>query len=152
MIHKHHIIPKHAGGTDDPSNLVELTIEDHAIAHKVLHGLWKREEDHIAWLALSGQISTQEAWYLARMSPTAKRKLSESLKGKSYPKKVEFGQIVSEILKKYYKENPLPKGFGDGSAWIGRKHKSETKQSQSLRLKGRTWSLDPISGKRVWSQ
>jgi hypothetical protein len=33
IIHKHHIIPKHAGGTNDPSNLVELTIEQHAEAH-----------------------------------------------------------------------------------------------------------------------
>ena len=24
--HKHHIIPRHMGGTDDPINLVELTI------------------------------------------------------------------------------------------------------------------------------
>lgn len=26
MKHKHHIIPKHAGGTDDASNIVELTV------------------------------------------------------------------------------------------------------------------------------
>ncbi len=35
--HKHHIIPKHMGGTDDPSNLVELTIEQHAQAHLDLY-------------------------------------------------------------------------------------------------------------------
>ena len=34
--HKHHIIPKHMGGTDDPSNLIELTVEEHAEAHKIL--------------------------------------------------------------------------------------------------------------------
>ena len=28
MKHKHHIIPKHAGGTDDPDNLIELSIID----------------------------------------------------------------------------------------------------------------------------
>jgi len=59
--HKHHIIPKHAGGTDDSSNLIELTIEEHAEAHRLLfeeHGRW---QDKIAWKFLSGQISESEA-------------------------------------------------------------------------------------------
>jgi len=34
MKHIHHIIPKHMGGTDEESNLVELTVEEHAEAHK----------------------------------------------------------------------------------------------------------------------
>lgn len=53
MKHKHHIIPKHAGGTDDPSNVIELTIEEHAEAHRVLfeqHGRW---QDELAWKLLS---------------------------------------------------------------------------------------------------
>lgn len=49
MKHKHHIIPKHMGGTDEPSNLVELTVEEHAAAHRVLfeqYGCW---QDNVAW-------------------------------------------------------------------------------------------------------
>ena len=34
VYHKHHIIPRHAGGTDDSSNIVLLTIEQHAKEHK----------------------------------------------------------------------------------------------------------------------
>lgn len=59
--HQHHKVPKHIGGSNDPSNLVELTIEDHAIAHKVLYHLWKRKQDLIAWKTLSGQITSEEA-------------------------------------------------------------------------------------------
>tara|TARA_B110000438_G_scaffold208383_1_gene200182 strand:+ start:233 stop:769 length:537 start_codon:yes stop_codon:yes gene_type:complete len=33
IIHKHHIIPKHAGGTNDLSNLVELTRLEHSWVH-----------------------------------------------------------------------------------------------------------------------
>ena len=29
MKHKHHIIPKHMGGSNDPSNIAELTVEEH---------------------------------------------------------------------------------------------------------------------------
>ena len=37
IYHNHHIIPKHMGGSYDPSNLVRLTIEEHAEAHKTLY-------------------------------------------------------------------------------------------------------------------
>lgn len=58
--HKHHIIPKHVGGSDDPSNLIELTIEEHAEAHRVLWETYGRPEDKLAWKALSGMLSKQE--------------------------------------------------------------------------------------------
>ena len=32
--HWHHIVPRHAGGTDDPSNLVRVTREQHAEIHR----------------------------------------------------------------------------------------------------------------------
>ena len=60
MKHVHHIVPKHMGGTDDSSNLVELTIEEHAEAHKKLYEEYGMEEDKIAWLGLSGQIGKEE--------------------------------------------------------------------------------------------
>lgn len=49
------------GGTDDASNLVLLTVEEHAEAHKKLWEQYGRWQDKIAWKTLSGQISIQEA-------------------------------------------------------------------------------------------
>lgn len=63
IYHKHHIIPKHMGGTDDPSNLVELTVEEHAEAHRKLfeqHGRW---QDEIAWKGLAKMIDRAEIIY-----------------------------------------------------------------------------------------
>ena len=60
MKHKHHIIPKHMGGTDDESNLVELTIEEHAEAHRKLYEEHGKLEDYLAWKGLSGQIGKSE--------------------------------------------------------------------------------------------
>ena len=37
------------GGSDDPSNLISLSVEDHAEAHRLLyesHGCW---QDFLAW-------------------------------------------------------------------------------------------------------
>ena len=61
MKHLHHIVPKHAGGTDDKDNLVLLSVEEHADAHKKLWEQYGRWQDKIAWQTLSGQISIQEA-------------------------------------------------------------------------------------------
>ena len=58
--HKHHIIPKHAGGSDDPSNLKELTIEEHTLAHKKLFFIYGRPQDEWAYLGLSGAIGKDE--------------------------------------------------------------------------------------------
>ena len=49
MKHKHHIIPKHMGGNDDPSNLIELTVEEQSEETKL-----KRS------LSLSGRKRPQE--------------------------------------------------------------------------------------------
>ena len=59
MKHKHHILPKHMGGTDDPSNLVELTREEHAQAHLKLYEQHGKKEDLGAYYLLTGQ--TDEA-------------------------------------------------------------------------------------------
>lgn len=60
MTHKHHIVPRHKGGTDDPSNLIELTVEEHAQAHLELFLSEGRWQDEIAYKALSGLIDKEE--------------------------------------------------------------------------------------------
>lgn len=60
IYHLHHIIPRHMGGSDDPSNLIKLTIEEHSEAHRILYEHHGLEEDRLAWLALSGQATMSE--------------------------------------------------------------------------------------------
>lgn len=93
--HKHHIIPKHAGGTDSPDNLVELSIKEHANAHKSLYDEHGRWQDRVAWLSLSGIMKDEERIYEIqanankgnpsnwRHSKESKRKLSVANSGKS---------------------------------------------------------------------
>jgi hypothetical protein len=59
--HKHHITPRYMGGTDEPENLVEVTVTQHAMFHFCNYQLWGNEEDRIAWRGLSGQITFDEA-------------------------------------------------------------------------------------------
>jgi len=60
MKHLHHIIPKHMGGSDDPSNLIEMTVEEHAEAHRVLFEKYGRKEDELAWKGLAGIMGKEE--------------------------------------------------------------------------------------------
>lgn len=60
MKHKHHIIPKHMGGSDHESNLIDLTVEEHAEAHLRLYEEHGKIEDYLAWRGLSGQIGKSE--------------------------------------------------------------------------------------------
>ena len=93
--HKHHIIPRHAGGSDDPSNLIELTIEEHAEAHRILYETYGRDEDRWAWLGLTGQIGKDEIL----------RQIAMSQKGIKKPD--GFGEKISAFRKtfKYTEES-----------------------------------------------
>lgn len=89
MVHLHHIVPKHMGGTDETTNLVWLTIEEHAEAHKKLFEKHNNVFDMIAWKALSGQITMSEASQLAKKEG---QKLGGIIQGK---KSVENGHLSS---------------------------------------------------------
>lgn len=88
MKHLHHIIPRHMGGTDAPSNLVELSIEEHAEAHRLLYEQYGRIEDKRAWMGLSKMMTGEEIIKEILRQPKTeehKRKISEAHKGKPKP-------------------------------------------------------------------
>lgn len=45
---KHHIIPRHSGGSDEENNLVVLLPEEHLIAHMLLFKIYKNRNDMLA--------------------------------------------------------------------------------------------------------
>ena len=73
----HHIIPKHWGGPDESWNIITLSIEDHAYAHKLLYENSDNYYDLCAASMLQGQ--TQEALDALRKANQEKmKKLGES--------------------------------------------------------------------------
>lgn len=83
--HRHHIVPRFTGGTNDPANLTPpISIRLHAMFHL---DRWRRvgdSRDYIAYRLLMGGISTAEARYLAlslrsrgrRPSPETRARMS----------------------------------------------------------------------------
>lgn len=66
VYHYHHIVPRHAGGTNDPSNLIKVTVEEHAELHFARYLQYGELGDWLAAYSLSGQISHAEATAEAR--------------------------------------------------------------------------------------
>jgi hypothetical protein len=74
IYHVHHIVPRHMGGTDDASNLIKLTVEEHAEAHRALWEKHGSEYDRIAWQGLTGNITKEECRILAVKAANTGRK------------------------------------------------------------------------------
>ena len=119
IYHKHHIVPRHAGGTDDPSNLILLTIEEHAEAHRILYEKHGRWQDKVAWLTLSKQISCAEAI-----------KMAQSLANRGENNKM-FGMTGEK--------NPNYGNRGPKNPLYGRKHSEETCKKKRMSLIGRSY-------------
>ena len=122
MKHWHHIVPKHAGGSDDPSNLVHLTVEEHAEAHKKLWEQYGRWQDKIAWRTLSGQISIQEARkeMMKYNNPMHKPEVLEKMSGKNH--------------------------------WINRENNTNKKLFGEVNPMHKPEVLEKMSGKNHWSK
>jgi hypothetical protein len=77
MFHKHRILPGHMGGTYNPTNVISLTIPQHAEAHRLLWEQYGHREDYIAWQGLSGLIDKEEILHAVLSMAGSKPKSSE---------------------------------------------------------------------------
>ena len=117
MKHIHHIKPRHMGGTDDPSNLIEVTIEEHAELHFALYLEHGMMGDWIAFHMLSGKTTDSE-WarkeamrdYFRRnvVSVETRKKMSEAAKRRiRKPFTEEAKRNISKALKGKRFENQI---------------------------------------------
>jgi len=147
--HKHHIIPRYRGGSDDPSNLVEVSVVQHAMWHFCNYQLWGEPEDRLAWRGLSGAIGKEEI-LKERMiigSHKAGKKAKEKYNNPDYRRKNAehlnrvriFGIEASRSPEAIAKKKETLKSIGHqkgeknsqyGTRWI---HSMELKNSKRIR-------------------
>ena len=72
LMHTHHRIPKYKGGTDDPENLVQVTVEQHAELHLAAYLTDGRMEDWLAYNGLAGIIGHEECVSVAQSMAVSK--------------------------------------------------------------------------------
>lgn len=151
---KHHIIPKSLGGSDDKENLVDLTAREHFICHWLLIKMTEDEDKNKMIYALNGMKAEnrhQERYATEITSRVYERcKIeyakvhSETMKGRL---PVNKGRAMSEEQKALLRERAIA-NHASGKIYSpnsqkkrleklkGYKHSEETKQKQSLALKG----------------
>ena len=138
MKHIHHIIPKHMGGTDDPSNLVELTVEEHALAHKKLYEQHGKKQDLLAYQMLSGQIGKDEALFEAR-SIGGKTTMSDEVK-------LNYKKAAIEREKRMREDGRLvERNKKISEAMKGKKKSKEHLENWSASRKGHKHSPETIA-------
>ena len=60
MAHKHHITPRYKGGSNEKSNIIEVSVTSHAMFHYCNWKLWGDMRDFLAWKGLAGEIGKEE--------------------------------------------------------------------------------------------
>lgn len=104
--HTHHIIPRHAGGTDEPENLVELTVEEHANAHLKLYEETNNPNDWCAYRLLSGMGERQfEIASLGGKIVGKRNAESGHMSAISKLSGVNFKHVDNEKFKNWYERN-----------------------------------------------
>lgn len=108
IYHKHHYLPKHAGGSNHPSNLTVVTIQNHALFHYERWILCGDESDRIAWLALSGMISKEDV--IKHALKLGRKKADLAIKSKyGVDNIMEVFWVVDKAIekrKKFYAQHP----------------------------------------------
>ena len=153
MRHKHHIIPKHEGGTDKPENIVYLSVSEHAEAHRELYEKNRKIEDYLAWKGLSGIIGKEEIIKIlmeenGRKNGINSKNNKKGIHNPEYLNSQEYKKICSDngkILGKKMTESGHCKKvalFGGGKN-LGKKYwyNPETgKETVSFETPGKDWN------------
>lgn len=140
------------GGSDDPSNLIELTVEEHAEAHRELWEQYGNIKDYCAWKGLEGTIGKEEIVRLL-MDPTGrvhteetKQKMSKSHLGKpkhTEESKEKLRQFRTGMkLTEEHKEKITQSLIGN-TRCLGNKLTEEHKENLSNSMKGNKNACGP---------
>lgn len=135
--HKHHIIPKHMGGDNNPLNLINVSIPMHAALHKDLFKHLHKIEDFIAWKCLEGKSEECEIQRI-ELSKQGFEKFKNS------PKFQIFKDNISKSLsgKKLSNSHKMSISLGNKLAYKTGKRTTNEIKALGNSHKGKTLSLE----------
>jgi hypothetical protein len=123
---KHHIVPKCLGGTDDISNLVDLTAREHFIIHLLLCKIYpkNRKLSNAVWMMANVKREYQDRYIpSSRLYEIARLEYSKNSSGEGNPM---FGKNHSNETKQKQRESKIDAYKKEGNPFYGKKHSKET--------------------------
>lgn len=118
-LERHHILPRHRGGTDEESNFTYLTHREHIIAHFLLWKIHGRVGDKMALNMMKGMMYYPSTLG-TKASEETKRKMSKTRKGRKYTEEhkralseAHRGKKHSEESKRKMREAKLGKSLSE---------------------------------------
>lgn len=140
----HHIIPKCMGGSDDESNLVKLTAEEHYIAHLLLVKMYPNSHRlSYAAIKMTGgnkhQKRSNKLYGWLKREHAIRYTLNES--GKKYYHK-------DGVNIKLHTHEKVPEGFIKGRSYSPTSSTSHNRQNDTFKNKG----LQSDLAKRRWDK
>jgi hypothetical protein len=158
MLHKHHIVPLHDGGTDEALNLTPpIRITLHAAFHRDRWEALGQMLDFIAWKTLSGQMTASEAARASQLEgarkgglvagPMPKGKRSEETRKKLRESHLGFKQTAEHVEKRMSrlrgrKRPPFSAEWraNISASHVGKKWRPESIEKMRSKLIGRTYT------------
>jgi hypothetical protein len=118
-IERHHIVPKCMGGTDDKSNLVELTPEEHYVAHQLLVKMYPNV-DGLVYAASKMTVSSKTVLRNNKLYGWLKRRYQSVCKKRVGEKNSSYGNrwYTNFILKKCVKVNPTDFKYYESNGYV----------------------------------
>ncbi len=170
--HRHHIIPKSLGGTDDPSNLVDLTFRQHFVAHRLLlkittgvakskmaFAMMRFGKNSRSYERASKQISEAlsgvgNPMFGRKLSPEHKRAITGEKHG-MYGKGCydvwvkKYGIEIANKLREEMSQKRSKSLTGSNNGMFGKKHSAERNAAHSASLTGRKYMWKDGKQKRI---
>lgn len=122
-LHRHHIVPKHSGGTDEESNYTYLTPREHVIAHYLLWRIYRNPNDIRSMKMLGAKLSTEQR----RITGFFCKENNIGIWSVTQDQRNEWG------LRGYESQKEIPNSFYYWSSEEGRKERASLGGKASIR-------------------
>lgn len=132
-VEKHHIIPRHCGGGDNPTNIVKLTYRQHILAHLLLWKTYNRLGDETAYKFMKGIGSHDRKKLIATLGGKVQGKINAENGHLSriakLPRKRKMSDMIwitdNNTTKWHPKNESIPNGWRRGRVLKNNKIKSK---------------------------